>query len=53
MLCHDGSGRIKVLVVSLLYPLPLNPARGVFVHDHVNLLQEAGMRGNGLTTLTS
>ena len=42
MLCHDGSGRIKVLVVSLLYPLPLNPARGVFVHDHVRLLQEAG-----------
>ena len=42
MLCHDGSGRIKVLVVSLLYPLPLNPARGVFIHDHVNLLQEAG-----------
>ena len=31
-----------MLVVTLLYPLPKNVSRGVFVEDHVNLLREAG-----------
>jgi len=29
-------------VVSLLYPVPLNPTRGVFVEDHVHLLKDMG-----------
>jgi len=28
--------------VSLLYPVPLNPTRGIFVEDHVHLLQAMG-----------
>ncbi len=28
--------------MSLLYPVPLNPTRGVFVEDHVRLLSEMG-----------
>jgi teichuronic acid biosynthesis glycosyltransferase TuaC len=31
-----------LLVVTLLYPLPTNVSRGVFVEDHVKLLREAG-----------
>ena len=38
----DGGFTIKLLVVTLLYPLPDNVSRGVFVEDHVNLLREAG-----------
>ncbi|DAC22874.1 MAG TPA: hypothetical protein D7H91_01785, partial [Candidatus Poseidoniales archaeon] len=33
---------IQILVVSLLYPVPLNEVRGVFVDDHVRLLKELG-----------
>ncbi|MCH1540442.1 MAG: glycosyltransferase [Candidatus Poseidonia sp.] len=33
---------IKLLFVSLLYPIPNNISRGVFVEDHVNLMKEAG-----------
>ena len=29
-------------MVSLLYPVPLNPTRGVFVEDHVKLLEDMG-----------
>ncbi len=29
-------------MVSLLYPVPLNPTRGIFVEDHVRLLGEMG-----------
>ena len=29
-------------MVSLLYPVPLNPTRGVFVEDHVKLLADMG-----------
>ena len=28
--------------MSLLYPVPLNPTRGIFVEDHVHLLQSMG-----------
>ena len=38
----DGGFAIKLLVVTLLYPLPANVSRGVFVEDHVKLLREAG-----------
>ena len=40
--CNDGGVNIKLLVVTLLYPLPTNVSRGVFVEDHVKLLREAG-----------
>lgn len=33
---------MRVLVVSLLYPLPTNVARGTFVSDHVELLKQLG-----------
>lgn len=33
---------VKLLVVSLLHPLPSNPARGVFVDDHIELLRSMG-----------
>tara|TARA_Y100000766_G_scaffold205144_1_gene177009 strand:- start:3568 stop:4665 length:1098 start_codon:yes stop_codon:yes gene_type:complete len=33
---------MKILVVSLLYPLPDNVARGTFVADHVQALKKAG-----------
>ena len=33
---------MKILVVTLLYPLPENPARGVFVDDRVKLLRKLG-----------
>ena len=42
MHCNDGGVNIKLLVVTLLYPLPTNVSRGVFVEDHVKLLREAG-----------
>ena len=42
MHCNDGGVNIKLLVVTLLYPLPTNVSRGVFVEDHVNLMKEAG-----------
>ena len=38
----DGGLDIQILVVSLLYPVPLNPTRGVFVEDHVELLKSLG-----------
>ncbi|DAC54133.1 MAG TPA: glycosyltransferase [Candidatus Poseidoniales archaeon] len=38
----DGGLDIQILVVSLLYPVPLNPTRGVFVEDHVDLLKTQG-----------
>lgn len=34
--------QMRILVVSLLYPLPLNAARGTFVADHVQALREDG-----------
>lgn len=40
--CNDGGVNIKLLVVTLLYPLPTNVSRGVFVEDHVKLLRAAG-----------
>ena len=33
---------MRILVVSLLYPLPTNVARGTFVSDHVELLKQLG-----------
>mgnify|MGYP006132307479 CR=1 FL=1 len=34
--------RMRILVVSLLYPLPDNSARGTFVADHVQALRQDG-----------
>ena len=33
---------MRILVISLLYPIPTNVARGTFVNDHVELLKSAG-----------
>ena len=33
---------MRILVISLLFPLPTNVARGTFVSDHVQLLQNSG-----------
>ena len=33
---------MRVLVTSLLFPLPTNVARGTFVSDHVEVLQKLG-----------
>ncbi len=41
-LCNDGGFTVKVLVVSLLHPVPANSSRGVFVDDHIELLRSMG-----------
>ena len=33
---------VRILVVSLLFPLPTNVARGTFVSDNVKLLESMG-----------
>ena len=42
---------MKILVVSLLYPLPDNVARGTFVADHVQALKIEGQDFRGMNPL--
>ena len=41
-LCNEGGVTVKLLVVSLLHPVPANGSRGVFVDDHIELLRSMG-----------
>lgn len=41
-LWNDGGVAVKLLVVSLLHPVPANTSRGVFVDDHIELLRSMG-----------